>query len=172
MKELLMQETRKFMLKLIAAALAVLCLASIAVAGDPMPLPDLLLTSADNQPVKTSDLPSKGSWLLIYVQSKSQYSDNLLKLFKREQYPGLEQHAVIIIGGSVDDLKTMKSKYPELDQAAWYADTTKNAFSQLKLHGVPVVLGVKLQTVQWSLNGILSDVNVAKSIVNTWIQQQ
>jgi hypothetical protein len=167
-----MQGTRKFMLKLIVGALAVVCLASIAVAGDPMPIPDLLLTSADNQPVKTADLPSKGNWLLIYVQPKSQYSDNLLKQFKREQYPGLEQHAVIVMGGSVDDLKAMKSKYPELDQALWYADTAKTAFSQLKLHGVPVILGVKLQTIEWSLNGILSDVNVAKSIVNTWVQQQ
>jgi hypothetical protein len=34
-----------------------------------------------------------------------------------------------------------------------------------------VVLGVKQQTMEWSLNGVLSDVNVAKSIVNTWIQQ-
>ena len=167
-----MQGNRKLMFKVIAGALAVLSLASMALAGDPVPLPDLLLTSVDNQPVKTADLPSKGNWLLIYVQPKSQYSDNLLKLFKREQYPGLEQHAVIIVGGSVDDLKAMKSKYAELDQAAWYADTTKGAFSQLKLHGVPVILGVKTQTVEWSLNGVLSDVNVAKSIVNTWIQQQ
>jgi hypothetical protein len=146
-------------------------LATLASALDPVPLPDLLLTSINNLPIKTADLPSKGNWVLVYVQPKSQFSDNLLKLFKREQYPGLEQHAIIVVGGSIDDLKSVKSKYAELDQATWYADTNKSAFTQLKLHGVPVVLGVKQQTIEWSLNGVLSDINVAKSIVNSWIQQ-
>lgn len=158
--------------QIFAAVVAVLCLVSFAVAVDPVPLPDLQLTTADNQPIRTTDLPSKGNWLLIYVQPKSQFSDNLLRLFKREQYPSLEQHAIIVVGGSTDDLKAMKAKYPELDQATWYADTTKAAFTLLKLHGVPVILGIKQQTIEWNLNGVLADVNVAKSIVNSWIQQQ
>lgn len=166
-----MQVRQRNSRKIIAVAVAVLCLMTLATAVEPVPLPALQLTSADGQVVKTSDLPSKGNWLLIYVQSKSQFSDNLLKLFKREQYPGLEQHAVIVVGGSLDDLKAVKSRYAELDQAGWYADVNKDAFTQLKLHGVPVILGIKQQTIQWSLNGVLSDVNVAKSIVNTWIQQ-
>ena len=157
--------------KIVVIAVAVLCLVTLAAALDPVPIPDLHLTSIDNLPIKTSDLPSKGNWVLIYVQPRSQFSDNLLRLFKREQYPGLEQHAILLVGGSVDDLKAMKAKYAELDQATWYADNTKGAFNQLKLHGVPVVLGVKQQTIEWSLNGVLSDVSSAKSIVNTWIRQ-
>jgi hypothetical protein len=166
-----MQVIKKFGKKIVAGAIAVLCLVTLAAAVDPVAIPELQLTSIDNQPIKTSDLPSKGNWVLIYVQPKSQFSDNLLRLLKREQYPGLEQHAIIIVGGNVDDLKAVKAKFAELDHATWYADTTKGAFTQLKLHGVPVVLGVKQQTIEWSLNGVLSDVNVAKSIVNTWIQQ-
>jgi hypothetical protein len=166
-----MRVIQRFGFRIVAGVIVILSLATLAGAVDPVPLPDLQLTSIDDQPIKTTDLPSKGNWVLVYVQPRSQFSDNLLKLFKREQYPGLEQHAVIIVGGSVDDLKSVKSKYAELDQATWYADTTKNAFTQLKLHGVPVVLGVKQQTIEWSLNGVLSDVTVAKSIVNSWIQQ-
>jgi hypothetical protein len=166
-----MRVIQRFGFRIVAGFIVILSLATLAGAVDPVPLPDLQLTSIDDQPIKTTDLPSKGNWVLVYVQPRSQFSDNLLKLFKREQYPGLEQHAVIIVGGSVDDLKSVKSKYAELDQATWYADTTKNAFTQLKLHGVPVVLGVKQQTIEWSLNGVLSDVTVAKSIVNSWIQQ-
>jgi Peroxiredoxin len=162
---------QRFGFRIVAGVIVALSLATLAGALDPVPLPDLQLTSIDNQPVKTTALPSKGNWVLVYVQPRSQFSDNLLKLFKREQYPGLEQHAVIIVGGSIDDLKSVKSRYAELDQATWYADTTKNVFTQLKLHGVPVVLGVKQQTIEWSLNGVLSDVSVAKSIVNSWIQQ-
>jgi len=167
-----MRLTQKYGHNILAGIIVVLCLVSLAGAVDPVPLPALQLTSADGQPIQNTDLPSKGNWLLIYVQPKSQFSDNLLRLFKREQYPSLEQHAVVVVGGTVDDLKAVKAKYPELDQATWYADTTKGAYTQLKLHGVPVVLGIKQQTIEWSLNGVLADVNVAKSIVNSWIQQQ
>lgn len=154
------------------AAIAVLtCLLSLlAAAVEPVPLPDFQVTSADGLTVKSSALPSQGNWLIIYVQPRSQFSDNLLKLLKRDQYPGLEQHAVIIVGGSVDDLKSMQSRFTELSQASWYADTDKSAFNLLKLHGAPMVLGVKQKTIAWSLSGVLSDVNVARSILNTWLK--
>lgn len=150
---------------------ALLLLASIAWAIQPAPLPSLLLTSAAGQTVKSADLPSQGNWVLIYIQPKSQFSDNLLRLMKRELYPNLEQHAVVIVGGSVDDLKNTQSKYPDLSQASWYADTDKSAYGLLQLHGVPVVLGLKQQTIEWSLNGVLPDSNVSRSVLNTWVNQ-
>src|SRR5215475_15743653 len=110
-----MQVIQKRVHKVLAAVVAVLCLVSFALAVDPVPLPDLQLTTADSQPIRNADLPSKGNWLLIYVQPKSQFSDSLLRLFKREQYPSLEQHAVIVVGGTVDDLKAVKARYAELD---------------------------------------------------------
>ena len=148
---------------------AILLLAPLAMAIQPVPLPSFQLTSLAGQTVKSADLPSKGNWVLIYIQPKSQFSDNLLKLMKRDLYPNLEQHAVIIVSGSLDDLKNAQSKYPELSEASWYADTDKTAYSQLQLHGAPVVLGVKQQVIQWSLNGVLPDSNVSRSVVNTWV---
>jgi len=153
----------------ITVLIALLLVASFALAIEPVPLPTFQLTNAEGQTVKSADLPSKGNWLIIYTQSKSQFSDNLLKQLKRQQYPNLEQHTVIIVGGSVDDLKSTQSKYPDLAQASWYADTDKTAYAQLKLHGVPVVLGIRQQTIQWSLNGVLPDTNVSKSVLNTWV---
>jgi hypothetical protein len=149
-----------------------LLLASLALAIQPVPLPSFQLTSSAGQIVKSTDLPSKGTWVLIYVQPKSQFSDNLLKLMKRDLYPNLEQHAVVIVGGSLDDLKSTQSKYPDLSEASWYADTDKSAYAQLQLHGAPVVLGVRQQTIQWSLNGVLPDTNVSRSVLNTWVNQQ
>ncbi|HEY6971184.1 MAG TPA: redoxin domain-containing protein [Candidatus Angelobacter sp.] len=144
-------------------------LVSLAVAVEPVPLPAFQLTAGDGTTVKSADLPSKGNWVLIYVQPKSQFSDSLLKALKREQYPNLEQHAVIIVGGNVDDLKSIQSKYTDLTQATWYADADKSAYTQLKLHGAPVVLGIKQQIIQWSLNGVLPDTNVSRSVLNSWI---
>jgi hypothetical protein len=158
-------------LRAIAIILEMAFLFSLAAgAVDPVPLPDIQLTAADGSTVKTSALPSSGNWLMIYVQPRNQFSDNLLRLFKKDQYPTLAQHAVIIVGGSVDDLKNAQARFPELSAASWYADTNRSALGQLKLTGAPMILGIKQRTIAWTLSGILSDVNVAKSILNTWLE--
>ena len=75
--------------------------------------------------------------LSSYIQPRNQFSDNLLRLLKKDQYPTLAQHAVIIVGGSVDELKTAQTRFPELSSATWYADPNKSAFSLMKLTGAP-----------------------------------
>jgi hypothetical protein len=162
---------QKKLLRAIAISLGMVLLLSImAAAIEPVPLPDIQLTAADGTTIKSAALPTQGNWLMIYIQPRNQFSDNLLRLFKKDQYPTLAQHAVIIVGGSTDDLKTAQARFPELALATWYADTNRSAFTLMKLTGAPMILGIKQRTIAWSLSGILADVNVAKSIVNTWLQ--
>ena len=159
------------LVRAMAITLGVVFLLSMAaMAIEPVPLPDIQLTAADGSTVKSSALPTTGNWLLIYIQPRNQFSDNLLRLLKKDQYPTLAAHAVIIVGGSTDDLKTAQSRFPDLAAATWYADTNRSAFSLMKLTGAPMILGIKQRTISWSLSGILSDVNVAKSILNTWLE--
>ena len=109
-----MRIQQKF-IRSIAISLGMTFLLSImAVAVEPVPLPDIQLTAADGSTVKSNALPSQGNWLIIYIQPRNQFSDNLLRLLKRDQYPTLAQHAVIIVGGSIDDLKTAQTRFPEL----------------------------------------------------------
>jgi len=159
------------LVRAMAITLGVVFLLSMAaMAIEPVPLPDIQLTAADGSTVKSSALPTTGNWLLIYIQPRNQFSDNLLRLLKKDQYPTLAAHAVIIVGGSTDDLKTAQSRFPDLAAATWYADTNRSAFSLMKLTGAPMILGIKQRTISWSLSGVLSDVNVAKSILNTWLE--
>jgi hypothetical protein len=165
-----MRVQQKF-IRAIAVTLGMVFLLSMfAGAVEPVPLPDIQLTAADGTTIKSTALPSQGNWLMIYVQPRNQFSDNLLRLFKKDQYPALAQHAVIIVGGSVDDLKNAQARFPDLALATWYADTNRSAFGLMKLTGAPMILGIKQRTITWSLSGILADVNVAKSIVNTWLE--
>jgi hypothetical protein len=158
-------------LRAIAISLGMIFLLSmVAVAVEPVPLPDIQLTAADGSTVKSSALPTTGNWLIIYIQPRNQFSDNLLRLLKKDQYPTLAAHAVIIVGGSIDDLKTAQTRFPDLATATWYADTNRSAFTLMKLTGAPMILGIKQRTIAWSLSGVLSDVNVAKSILNTWVE--
>lgn len=147
----------------------VFLLSMMAVAVEPVPLPDIQLTAADGSTVKSSALPTAGNWFIIYIQPRNQFSDNLLRLLKKDDYPTLAAHAVIIVGGSTDDLKTAQARFPDLASATWYADTNRSAFTLMKLTGAPMILGIKQRTISWSLSGVLSDVNVAKSILNTWL---
>lgn len=158
------------LLRAVAITLGMVFLLSMmAVAVEPVPLPDIQLTAADGSTVKSSALPATGNWFIIYIQPRNQFSDNLLRLLKKDDYPTLAAHAVIIVGGSTDDLKTAQARFPDLASATWYADTNRSAFTLMKLTGAPMILGIKQRTISWSLSGVLSDVNVAKSIVNTWL---
>src|SRR6185437_10357748 len=128
------------LLRAIAITLGIVFLLSMmAVAVETVPLPDIQLTAADGSTVKSSALPTTGNWLIIYIQPRNQFSDNLLRLLKKDQYPTLAQHAVIIVGGSTDDLKTAQSRFPDLASATWYADTNRSAFSLMKLTGAPMI---------------------------------
>jgi hypothetical protein len=149
-----------------------LCAPASLLASNPLPMPDFQLTGLDGQTVKSADLPSSGSWLLIYVQPTSHYCDQLVKSLTKERFPDLASHTVFIVAGSMDDAKAVKARYDALSTAAWYADPSKEAFTQLKLHGVPVVLGVRDKTIQWTLNGILSDDKTFQSILNSWLTQK
>jgi AhpC/TSA family len=155
----------------LGAVMWLICVPATLLAIDPLPMPDFQLSSLDGQSVKSSDLPSSGSWLIVYIQPTSHYCDQLVKSLTKERFPNLATHTVFIVGGTVEDAKAAKAKYDELSTASWYADPSRTAFSQLKLHGVPVVLGVRDKTIQWSLNGILSDDKVFQSILNSWIQK-
>lgn len=164
-----MRVVGKFLVILLLACLVITPGNILAI--DPAPIPDFQLTTLDGQTVKSSELPSAGNWLLVYVQPTSHYCDQLLKTMTADRYPTLAANAVFIVSGTADDAKAMKAKYPDLASATWYADPGRAAFAQLKLHGVPVILGVRDKTIQWSLNGILQDAKTMQSIITSWIQK-
>src|SRR5438309_11407390 len=128
-----MRVQQKFIRAIVLTLGMVFLLSMMGVAIEPVPLPDIQLTAADGSTVKSTALPSQGNWLIIYIQPRNQFSDNLLRLFKKDQYPTLAQHAVIIVGGSVDDLKSAQARFPELATATWYADTNRTALALMKL---------------------------------------
>jgi hypothetical protein len=82
--------------------------------------------------------------------------------------PNLPRKLVIVGGMSAQELAALNQKYPDLSAASWFADTTRNAFKKLKLAGTPTVLGIRGQTIQWSLNGVLKDTQQFKQVLDSW----
>lgn len=161
---------KSFNLRLVCLILVLMTTGVHLRAADRRPLPEFLLTGLDGQTAKSVDLAGKANWLLIYVNKKSHFCDELLAGLKRDQYPTLAAKTLIVVQGSVDDAKGLQSKYPDLATASWYVDSSRDAFGQLQLHGVPVILGLQDQTIEWTINGILPDGKTFKSILNSWIQ--
>ena len=137
---------------------------------EPTRIPALQITTLDGQVTKTSDLPNKGHWLLIYVTPGSHFCLDALQLLKKEDYPKLAGNAVIIVGGSIQDAKTLQSRFPDLATTAWFADPGQDVFRGLKLHGLPSIIGVTQQTMQWAAIGA-ADPIAFKSMLNSWLDQ-
>ena len=153
---------------LLSLVLAVL-LAPVARARKPSPLPEFPLTTSDGRIVQSSQIRLPNHWLLIYVHQNSGHSALVLNSLAGEQPSALGQKIVIIVGGArAADLPDMSKKYPHMATVSWYADPKREAMKALGLRASPVVLGVRHDTVQWSLVGTLPDREQMKSILRTW----
>jgi hypothetical protein len=137
-------------------------------AVQPARIPPFELTGLDGQ-VKLSDrLGLNGQWLLVVVQSGCRPCDGLLQLVKkREDHPNMVPRMVIIGSMPLGELKKLALRFPNLTGAKWFADPGKNAARQLKLAGAPVVAGVKLQTMVWTMNGV-ANANRTRSTMLSW----
>lgn len=164
------RRTRVLLLRRAAIALALAgCLVAPfpAGAGAKGPLPDLSLTSLDGEAIPPGNLSRSGRWLLVYVQPESGTSRSLLKRLEpavRKAGPAV----VVVVGASAESARSLAASSPALGEAAFYADPTHEAFAALGLRGAPVVLGIRDQTIEWTLAGTVVDTRTFESILTTW----
>lgn len=139
-------------------------------AVQPAPLPVFQVVGADGAVVQSDHLVSGGGqWLLLYIQADCRACEAVLQLIKQvQQHPNLPRRLVIIGGMNPLDMNALAQKYPDLSGALWTTDTSRNVFRLLKLAGTPTVLGIRGQTVQWSVNGVLKDTQQYKEILESW----
>ena len=132
-------------------------------------LSDFPLTRLDGTVVRSgAALPGEGKWLLVYVQANCRPCDRLLSLVKQDDHPELPLRMVIVTGGARDTASGMRDKRVDLAAAQWYADETREAWTALHMAGAPMVFGVRDQTIQWSLSGMLKSDSDVKSILASW----
>ena len=136
----------------------------------PAPLPDFQLSKVDGTTVSSKQLTSQKKWLLIFTLADCPGCDTLLRVINKNENPDLPVHVVVVVGGAVPaKVQDMSKKFPDLLEAAWYADPSKTGVSQLKLRGLPAVVGMQQDMIMWSTMGILSgDTVKMKSILVSW----
>jgi hypothetical protein len=143
-------------------------------AADRVPLGDFALTALDGRTVQSSQLATADKWLLIYVKPNCRPCEELLRHFQIENPPADYARKVIVIvgGASPEELSRMAERTPWLPAESWYADGRNEAAQSLRAKGMPIVMGVLKRNVEWSLVGVLRDVESFKSIRDSWFTEQ
>jgi hypothetical protein len=131
-------------------------------------LPALELTTLRGRPVSGATLAYAGPWLLIYAQAGSEASQGLLGVVAADTRLRSRGAIVVVVAGRARQAAELAARFPRLTGAAWYSDPSHSLPRQLGLAGAPVVLGVRGEVVEWSLTGVLADVDHLRSILATW----
>jgi hypothetical protein len=140
-------------------------------ASEPVPLPKFALKTLDGVSVQSaSALPAEGKWLLVYVQANCRPCDRLLSLVKTNEHPEIPPKMIIVVSRVGSEAAAgMRAKYANLADATWYIDDPGDAWTALKMTGVPMVFAVQGKTVRWSLSGVLPSEDRVKSILASWV---
>jgi hypothetical protein len=139
--------------------------------GNTASLPSFSVSDAEGNAVNSTALTQKGKWLLLYMNAGCPRCDSFLQAIHPSEHPeGVKK--IVVVVGKIDpaQLRAFAAKYRDWAQANWYADRQQEAFTQLKLTGVPVTLGINGDQVQWRLNGPHASGKFPKSALTSWLK--
>jgi hypothetical protein len=141
----------------------------LASAAGPRPLPPFEVTELRGGTTVSAQLVPAPQWVILYIRRECGPCEAALQIVKaREDHPNLHQRLVIIGGMTLPELQAVAAKYPDLTGVHWVADPTGTAFHALTLKGAPVALGVRGQSVAWTVNGMLGDPQQFRRILESW----
>ena len=141
----------------------------LASAKKPAPLPDFTVLAPDGTSVKSAQLKLPNQWLLVYVQPNAASSDTILNSLNDGKLNSLNNKILLIIGGvQPSDASAMLAGFPFLKSITYYADPKRNAQHAMGLPGIPAVLGMKQNVVQWRFVGAMPKPEHTRSLLKNW----
>lgn len=137
-------------------------------AADKKPMPSVVLQAADGAPVELALVATEGSWLVLYVAPGSPATSRLLEALRQWQLPSLD-HVVVIVGGQNAEAATFVQADHQLQGVRFLLDREREAWRVLQLSGVPTVIGVRNNLLDWRLTGVLNDPEALRALVTSWL---
>lgn len=151
------------------ALLAALLL--LPLAAQRTPLPALALGDPNGGSVNLDRLGFTGTWTLVYTQPQCKPCAQQLQLLKAASDAGFASRIVIVGGGmTARELQSLQRSTPHLRQARWYTDVPRGLPRGLRLRGAPVLLGVRANRLEWTLNGIPPKQDLLRNSVLSWMR--
>ena len=116
-------------------------------------------------------LPSTGKWLLVYVVPGSAPSDRLIQSLGASWSADNAARIVIIVAGDSGKAQTyLADKGGEaLALGNWYADPAGEAWTTLGFQGTLAVAGVAGTGIDWKIDGVIQDPDVAAPAARAWL---
>ncbi len=145
----------------------VLGAATVAWTAPPRPLPAFELVSLEGEATAAASLVQEGRWLLVYVSPHAGASVPLLQALEGSAEAG-RPRLVVVVGAERAAALSMARTFEGRLRTAWYADPSGAARRALGLPGVPVVLALQDDSIQWSLGGASLDRRTLRSILGSW----
>lgn len=136
---------------------------------DRPPIPETTsITSVTGEEVQLATLAKKGKWLLFLVRANDPKSESLLSLIARAPELRQPSNLVIICGCSPRNLLKLASSFPEIPQGIWYGDAGLKVINDLKLSGIPGLVGLNNGKIIWTHNGVPDTPEKTKSMILSW----
>ena len=134
-------------------------------------LPTFVLASLDGG--STNDgIARAGTRVVIYVPSDCVNCDGILKSLGSPELRALSSKIVVVVGfGDPQPVLESRTRHPQLQQAAWFADSTGAVGQWLGPGSTITLLGIRDGIVEWSVGGVLTDARDLTTIITSWIQQ-
>jgi hypothetical protein len=144
--------------------------AAVDAQGTSRPLPSFTVYDAAGMPTASATLAVERRAVIVYVRPGCRPCDRLLGTLGRIDDPALAARVVLVIAAPVADAGAFaaRSLPSGLEGAVWYADAGGEAWSALELKGLPVMLGVGGQRIEWTLGGA-ADPRLVESVVRSWL---
>ena len=161
-----------FVRRLAAASALALALGAAYPLAQLRTLPPFVAATLDDAPVESATLALDGNWLLVVVQPRCRPCDALLAHVDRDERPAASR--ILVVGAGMDGaaVAELKGRYPNIAQARWLADPTRDAAKALDVQTSPTVYGLRGNAVEWRLAGAIRDARELESILFTWLEKQ
>jgi hypothetical protein len=155
---------------LIIALSLVTAAASVDAQPTSRPLPSFTVYDAAGTPASSATFAAARRAVIVYVKPGCRQCDQLLGSLARIDEPALAARVVLVIAAPVADAAAFagRSLPSGLEGAVWFADAGGEAWSALELKGLPVMLGVGGQRIEWTLSGA-ADPRLVESVVRSWL---
>jgi hypothetical protein len=151
---------------------AVMGVPAVSRAVEQQELSPFELVAVDGRAVRSSTLARPGRWVLIYVPVSCGGCDALLRLIVKADQPRLPAQVAIIVGhATVDTVLQAAPQFPDLEEAAWYADPTGAASGPLQVGFSPAVFGMRGNAIEWTVSGVLGSSADVAATMTAWVSQ-
>jgi hypothetical protein len=158
-------------MRILIVFLGLVCAAAAVDAQRPSrPLPLFTVYDAAGAAATSATFAAARRTVVVFVRPGCRPCDQLLGTLARIAEPALASRVVLVIASPVEDAAAFaaRSLPAGVEGAAWFADAGGEAWSALELKGLPVMMAVEGQRIEWTLSGA-ADKRLVESVVRSWL---